>query len=369
MKLLDLKIGRNSSMKGHIKSKILLMLLAFILFVSACGKTSEDSTEGKSDSESGSEVADEIVFAPNTDAQNLDPHVLNDNTSMQVSKMIYSALLKYDENNDIVGDVAEDWEVSDDGLEWTFYLRDGVTFHDGAKLDAEAVKKNFERVLDENNALVHRAYFEMITDIEVIDDLTIVFKTDEPFAPFEAHMSVTGAGIISPNAIDEFGNDLGQNVDSIIGSGPYKIVEWNKDEQMVLERFDDYHGDTPPTKRIVYKPILEDSTRLIALETGEVDVIQGIPANELERLESLDNVVVSSEIGNGNRFFRFDTSKAPLDDPLVRQAISYAVDRNAIVDNLFPGAAQVATSAITSSVWGYTDLGPIPQDKIGRAFV
>lgn len=310
----------------------------------------------------GGDASDRIVFAPNTDAQTLDPQHMNDNTSEQVIRMIYNSLLKFNEKTEIVGDLAETWEVSEDGKEWTFHLKSGIKFHDGTDLNAEAVKKSFDRLINKDNALAQFQSFEMITEVKAVDELTVKLITKEPFGAFEAIMASTSAGIISPKTIDAYGKELGKTAEASIGTGPYRVVEWKKDQQMVLERFDDYFGEKGATKTIVYKPIPEAASRVMALETGEVDVIQQIPAKELKRLESNQELEIVKIPSNNQRQFRFNVSKKPFDDPRVRQAVSYAIDRQAILDNVVTGLGELSTSALAKVTWGYHDFGVIPYD-------
>ncbi|MCQ6266326.1 ABC transporter substrate-binding protein [Fictibacillus sp. WQ 8-8] len=312
---------------------------------------------------SGDQTTDKLVFAPNTDAQTLDPQHMNDNTSEQVIRMLYNGLLKFNEKQEIVGDLAKSWEVSKNGKVWTFKLKKGVKFQDGEDFNAEAVKKSFDRFLNKDNGLAQYQSYEMIKEVKVIDDYTVSFTTKEPFGAFKASMANTSGGIISPKAIEAYGKNLGKTAKSSVGgTGPYKVVEWKKDEQIVLERFEDYFGKKGVTKTIVYKPIPEAASRVMALETGEVDVIQQIPAKELKRLESVKGIEITKLLGNNQRQFRFDVSKKPFNDTRVRQAVSYAIDRQSILDNVVPGLGELSTSALAKVTWGYTDLGSIPYD-------
>ncbi|WP_047983523.1 glutathione ABC transporter substrate-binding protein [Ornithinibacillus californiensis] len=334
-----------------------LILMAILLVV---GCSSQDNSGDNASESSGKK--DTLIFAPNTDAVILDPQHMNDNTSEQVIRMIYNGLLRFNEDSEIVGDLAEDYQVSDDGLEWTFNLKEGVKFHDGSDFNAEVVKKSFDRVINKENGLNRYQLYEMIKEVEVVDEFTVKFINFEPFGAFPAIMAHTSGGILSPKAIDEYGKNLGELAESTVGTGPYKIVEWKKDQEIVLERFDDYFGEKGVTKTIIYRPIPEDASRVMALETGEVDVIQQIPANELKRLEDVDGIEIIKKSSNGQRQFRFDLTTEPYDDPLVRQAVSYAIDRQAILDHVVPGLGELSTSALAKVTWGYTDLGVIPYD-------
>src|SRR5699024_4732025 len=341
---------------------ILLVLITSILVLAACD-SSDETAKGNNNSDTDTNnIEEKIVFAANTDVQSLDPHNANDKTSSQVIDMIYNRLLKYDEDNNIEGDMASDWEVSDDGLTWTFELEEGVKFQDGSKFDAEAVKKSFERLIDMDNGLAHSSNYQFIKDIEVIDEYVVAFETDEPSGLFEDLMADLSTFIISPEAIDEYGNDVGKSAESTIGTGQYEITDWEKDELLVLERNEDYFDEKGITKIIEYKTIPEDSTRVMALESEEVDVIDKVPAQDLSRLEETDGIEVKKVASTGQRMFRFDVTSEPLSDIKVRQAILHAIDRETIIDRVVPGMGEVPTSALTPAMSDYIDLDEIPYD-------
>jgi peptide/nickel transport system substrate-binding protein len=183
-----------------------------------------------------------LVFAPSADATTLDPHNTTDSQSDQVIWMIYNALIRYDENMRFVPDLALAWKVADDDVTWTFELREGVRFHDGAPFDARAVKANFERVLDPEQGHNRRDLFAPIERVDVVDDFTVNVVTRYPFGAFEPMMAHVSAAIRSP-AKDES------------GTGPYKLRSWRKDLELVLERNEDYWGEKGKLDALVYRPI------------------------------------------------------------------------------------------------------------------
>lgn len=355
-----------------MKKASLMVALSLVLALVGCssgtstGTTSSSNAQGTetqgSTQPAASDKKDTLTVAMTSDAVILDPQHMNDNTSEQVIKMLYNGLLKFDEKSQIVGDLADSWEVSEDGKTWTFKLKSGIKFQDGSDFNAQAVKASFDRVINKENGLNRYQLYEMITEVKAVDDTTVTFTTNEPFGAFPAIMAHTSGGILSPKAIETFGKELGKTAESTIGTGPYKVVEWKKDQQIVLERNDAYWGEKGVTPKIVYRPIPEAASRVIALETGEVDVVQGVPANELKRLEGMSEIRVIKVPGNGSRLFRFNLAKKPLDNPKVRQAISYAVNRQEILDNVVTGMGELSTGPLAKVLFGYTDLGSIPYD-------
>ncbi|MFA1822749.1 ABC transporter substrate-binding protein [Virgibacillus oceani] len=339
-----------------MKNKYLFFILLLILMLGLVGCGSEEGEAVDDDRDS------KLIFAPNTDVQSLDPAFANDFTSMQVNEMIYGTLLAFDEDMNIVGDLAEAWEVSENGLIWTFKLREGVSFHDGAEFNAEAVKKSFDRLLNMDYGLVHSSSFQYITNVEVLDTYEITFETEEPYGLFEEQMAANATAIISPDVIDEHGKDVGEIVESAVGTGPYKITDWEKDEMMVLERNDDYYGELGVTQVIEYRPIQEDATRVMALEAGDVDITHQIPAQDLERLEGTEGIEIIKQPGHGQRKFRFDFTDEALQNVEVRQAILHAIDREMILNQVVPGIGFLSTSAMPPVMPDYVDLGEIPYD-------
>lgn len=350
----------------------LLLSLVMVLSMAACttqeappaeepGQTDEP---GATEQPAESEYKDTLIFAPNTDVQSLDPQVQNDTTSEQVVKMLYNTLLKFDEDGSVVGDLAKDWSVSEDQLTWTFELHEGVKFHNGKELTAEDVKATYERAMNaQAGGLRTTEIIKMFEAVEVIDPYTVSITTDEPYGPMEALMCNMSLGIMDSDYIDEYGLDLGVKAEAENGTGPYKLASWKMEEEIILEKFDDYFGEEAFIKTVIYQPIPEAASRVIALETGEVDVISGIPTEELERLENTAGLKVIKEPTVGQRLFRFGCNDPIISNSLVRQAITHAIDRQIIIDSLFAGTAYPSTAPLAKVTFGYADLGVIEQDQ------
>lgn len=305
---------------------------------------------------------DTLIFAAPADATTLDPHNTTDSESDQVIMMVYDTLLAFDDRMQIVGELAERWSVADDGVTWTFHLRPDVAFHDGTPLNAEAVRRSFARVLDPVQNHKRLPLFNMLDRVEVVDDLTVRVVTEYPFGAFEPTMAHVSAAIVNPAVAAQAGKDFGKSAQTVSGSGPYKVVRWKKDLEIVLERHDAYWREAGRTRQIVYRPIPEATARVVALEAGDVDVISRIPSTDLARLEKNAAVALLKTASVGAQQFRFNLTKPPYNDPRVRLAISYAIDRRAIVDKLVSGFARPATSALTPIMRGYVNLGEIPHD-------
>ncbi len=308
------------------------------------------------------EARNVLIFAASADATTLDPHNTTDSQSDQIIWMVYNALIRYDENMHFVPDLATRWSVADDQVTWTFELRRGVRFHDGSRFDAEAVKANFDRVLDPEQGNNRRSLFEPIERVEVVDEYTVRIVTKYPFGAFEPMMAHVSAAIVSAKVAADAGRKFGYSAEATSGTGPYKVVRWRKDLELVLERNEDYWGERGKLETIIYHPITEAASRVIALESGDVDVITQIPPADLFRLEKDPDILISKTMSIGAQQFRFHCKRAPYTDARVRQAVSYAIDRRAILENLMPGMAEPSTGPLTPRIRGRADLGEIPYD-------
>lgn len=338
-----------------------LMTLVLLAMAGCAGKqeSGAPTPSGSPEKPAESKLADTIRFSSSADATTLDPHDITDNQSESISQMLYDRLVKFDEKLNIVPDLAEKWEVSPDGKTWTFTVRTGVKFHDGTDFDAVAAKKSFDRVLDPNLNLKRRSLFSMIKEIQAPDARTITFTTNEPFGAFLATLAHSSAAVVSPTAADKLGKDFGKNP---VGTGAYKFVDWKKDEALTIERFDGYWGTKALTKRIVYKPIKETASRVVALQTGETDIISHVPATDLKRFTSDSAYSVLTVMSNGQRQFRFNFAKPVWKDPKVRQAVSYAIDRKAIVQGVMGGQGQPSVGPLSPVTWGAPNFGEIAYD-------
>jgi len=329
-------------------------VVAAVVVATACG--------GGSESGAPAGLRDTLVFAASADATTLDPHNTTDTESDQVIMMMYETLIGFDHDMKIVPRLAERWEVAPDGVTWTFQLRQGIRFHDGTLFNADAVHRNFARVMDPVANHKRLVLFDMIDRVEAVDERTVRITTKYPFGAFEPTMAHVSAAIVNPAVAATFGKDFGSAADRASGTGPYRIVSWKKDQEIVLERNDDYWGEKGRTKRIVYRPIPEAASRVLALEAGDVDVITRVPSADIARLEKEPGIVVTKTPSVGMQQFRFNVSRKPYNDTRVRQAISYAINRRAIVDNLVSSFARPSTGALTPIMRGYANLGEIPYD-------
>lgn len=281
----------------------------------------------------------------------LEPQETTDTDSAAVRYQIYNGLLRMTEAGEPIPDLAESWEISDDGTVYTFTLREGVTFHDGTPFNADAVVISFDRLTAEDRDTSSSAYFKpILSGVQAIDEQTVEFTLNEPFAPFLNTLAHPAGHIISPAAIEEYGEDLGQNP---VGTGPYQFVEWVRGERLVLEAFEEYYAGTPPLAGIEYRIVPEASTRVALLETGEADVILRVTPDEAIRLADSPDIALKNTSTARSIFMAINTTRAPFDDARVRQAINHAVNVRTVVDALFGSETPLLDSPLAPNVFGY----------------
>jgi len=291
---------------------------------------------------------EEFTIALTADNDTLDWFAAGGVEGLKMKQMVHDGLVGLDVNFNVVPALAKDWDVSDDGLVYTFYLEEGVKFHNGEEFKADHVKLTFEAWLDPENAYKYNGDFNMIETVEVIDDYTAKVTLNKPYAPFLAGIASGVKPILCEDSFTE-DEDGTLRADGMVGTGPYKFVEWITEEKFVVERFDDYWGGKPNIKRIVFAHITDDTTRLAGLEAGDLDFIVSPPqADVLDWLESPDenaSYVIGKLDGtqawcvamvfNFNPDYDFPTK----DNLALRRAMQYALDVEAITQVVTKGLA------------------------------
>jgi len=243
---------------------------------------------------------------------------------------IYETLFSYDEDMNLVPELATGYEMSSD-TEWIIHIRQGVTFHDGSPLNADAVISSLNRVKDDSENRWHDRY-DFVDSITAIDDYTIKITTKEPYAPtLSALADVRIASIVSPNA-----DDLENHP---VGTGPFKFVSYEPDVSLTLKKNENYWNGTVKADGAIISYISQPETRALMLEGGEVDIAWALPAQWYDTIESNPSMKVVSKDTMRTYFLFVNTAKAPLDNVKVRQAISYAIDRDELVDTALEGVA------------------------------
>lgn len=348
------------------------LLLTLVLGACAGGSESEGEKEqAKGPGDDSSEGGD-LVLAVHTDATTLDPAGSNDVPSGNVQYNIFETLVKRDAENNIVPSLAESWEPIDETT-YEFKLRQDVTFHDGEAFNAEVVKLNLDRILDPKVASSKFNTFEMISNIEVVDEYTVRITTEYPFSPILAHLSHSGGGMVSPKSIAEDyeqmenGRDAGSVISqNPVGTGYFKFESWTPGTEIKLIRNDDYWGEKVHVDTVAFKVVPESATRQADLERGFVQIIDPVQPNEVATLNNSDFASVIQTPSTALTHIGFNTTKAPFDDVRVRQAVSMLINKQEIIDGIYDGFAIPAEGPLAPKVFGYAeDLKGIEYDIEG----
>lgn len=304
----------------------------------------------------------ELIVAITTFPNAITPPNAAERQAQNVTSQLFNGLIWVDDDNNIQPDLATSWELSEDGKEYTFHLREGVTFHNGETLDAQDVVTTWEAGKDPANAYAY--VFEQADSVTVVDDFTVKITTPEPDPLFLRSMG--GWGIYPTDYYNEVGLEGFEA--HPIGTGPFKFVEWVKGDKIVFEAFEDYWEEgLPKVARLVFRPIPESSTRLAAVQTGEVHIATRFIKEEADQVFGNSGVRVISYANDRSYYIAFNNLSSgigqPTENVLVRQAMNYAVDRQAIVDALFDGQATLSSGFVSPFNMGYSaDIQPYPYD-------
>lgn len=300
-----------------------------------------------------------LIYSRGTDADTLDPLDTSLGETVAVLVNVYDTLVTYDDKTlDLVPSLAERWESSEDGRTWTFHLREGVQFHDGTPLDAEAVVFNFRRLLEDDFPHAYgakRPYlpnFEMIESVEAVGPREVRFSLRAPSAVFLNNLAMFPASIVSPTAVKLYKQDIGIHP---VGTGPFRLDSWERDQRLILRAFDDHWRGRPKLERIVFIPVAENAIRAQQLKRREAHITDNLPPAEMDALEKTEGIRVQSQQGLNVGYLTFQMEKPPLDQPKVRQAIWHAIDKQRLIDVAYSGHGQTAVSLVPPAMWGHND--------------
>lgn len=303
---------------------------------------------------------DVLKVSQRADLSSIDVQVATDAPTLAVFSHVYETLFKitFNQKGEAVFQphLVESYKQINETV-WEFKLKSGIKFHDGTLLTAKDVKASFERGPKVGG--LPRILLGPVERVEVIDELTFRLVLKYPFSPIIAHLSHPSTAIVPAKVVELFPDKPIDNTSYIIGTGPFRFVEFKKNERTILEAFDGYWGPKPTVKRIEWIPVPDDSTRISYLEAGAVDIATHIPPHLTQTLKNKGFNVIQIP---STRVIYIGINVERINDLRVRQAMNYAVDKNAIVKNILEGAGSVATAPIPPAVFGYTKLDPYPYD-------
>lgn len=319
--------------------------------------TTAGTTAGAAEAGSGKITRDEIILGGKADIKSTDPAGQSDVYSGLLVRHLYNGLLKIDtDGTTVVGDLAESFEIMDD-LTYHFVLRKGVKFHDGTELKASDVKFTLERARDMASTKSIAVYFDTIT---VDNDYEVTLKLNKPSAAMLYLLTGTNMKIVSEKAVTEAGDKY---VEQPVGTGPFKFVEWVPNDHWVIERNDDYFGEKPLASKITCRAIVEESSRVIALETGEIDMALDIAETEAANVEANPDLVLEYGPSPSIEYIGLNFQNEYLGNQKVRQAIAHALDLQVFIDTIVEGRGEIANTCIGKTIPGWdSELEPFTYD-------
>ena len=383
-------------MRGKLKFLLLLAVLVLSLGVAGCGGGDEEEPEGgaqtgATETEGGEATGGTLVFAGAADPVVLDGALVSDGESIRAITQIYETLVFLEPGTtEPVPGLAESWEPNEDGTVWTFTIRDGVTFHDGEPLNAEAVCFNFDRWYNFSGPLQNPSasyYWQVVfggfaqTDpesgapeetlyqsCEATDEQTAVITLTKPSATFIPALAQQAFSIASPSALTEFEADAGTvDADGVfqpsgtfgtehpIGTGPFQFDSWIRGDRLVLTRYDDYWGEPAKIDELIIRPIADNAARLQALQTGEIQGYDLVEPQDIPTIEGDENLQILDRPAFNVAYVGINQAKPPMDDIEVRKALAYGLNRQEVVDSFYAGRGVVATQFMPPEVVGYAD--------------
>src|SRR5436190_5588559 len=319
-----------------------------------------------------------FVFGRGGDSVKLDPAVVTDGESFRATDQIFDRLLAFDgSTTNIRPALAKSWDIGPDGLTYVFHLREGVTFHDGTPFNAQAVKWNFDRWGDENspwrNATDSFDYYidtagwsEVITSVDVIDDLTVQFTLSQPQGTFLLNMALPAMAIASPTAMMA---DIANAYKNPVGTGAFQFVEWVPGDHITLTKNPNYWGDVPSLDQVVIRAIPDNSARYLSVKSGSIDMMEGINVEDLPDARRDRNLSVVLRPSLNVAYINVNQKQKPFDNVKVRQAMAAAINRGGIVEALYGGIGSVATQLVPPSLgigWNPDVKGPTYDPDLAK---
>ncbi|MBI1417509.1 MAG: ABC transporter substrate-binding protein [Limimaricola sp.] len=308
-----------------------------------------------------------LVVGQVAEPQSLDPAADTAVNDFRILVNLYEGLVRYKHGTlEVEPALAESWTISEDGTEYTFKLRSGVKFHDGTPFDADAVKFNFDRMLVDTHPYHDTGpfplsfFFSAVTETTVVDPQTVHFKLNAPYAPFLSNLAYPTGLLVSPTAVAKDGKDFGRNP---VGTGPFKFKSWKSNESVIIERNDAYWGDKAATQAVIFRPITDANTRVAEMLAGGIDLMVEVPPTSLAQFTPPQFDVVE-QAGPHLWFLILDCKEGPFADKRVRQAANFAINKEAICNDVLEGTAVVAAGPTPPAfAWAYDkSLQPYPYD-------
>lgn len=309
-----------------------------------------------------------LVVGQIAEPKSLDPQAVTAVNDFRILVNLYDGLVRYTSGTlEVEPSLATGWSISDDGTEYTFDLRKDVKFHDGSEFNAEAVKFNFERMLNEDHPFHDTGpfplafFFSSVDTVTAADTHQVVFKLKEPYAPFLSNLAYPTGLIVSPEAVKKHGKDFGRNPS---GTGAFTFAEWESNAKVVVTRNEDYWDGAAPLEAVVFRPITDGNTRVAEMLSGGIDMMVEVPPDSVAKFNGVAGYQLYEQAGPHVWFLILNLKEGPFVDKRVRQAANYAINKKALVENVLQGTAAIAAGPTPPAfAWAYNEsLQPYPYD-------
>ena len=325
-------------------------LLSSVLFLVALGAVP---------TRAHAQAKDTLVVGLPSHAPTLDPHMHFERVGVLVNINMFDSLLHRNTKLEFEPSLAVSWKALSDS-HWEFKLRKGVRFHNGETMSAEDVKYSFDRVLDQAKKSPQYGNIRAIKEVRVVNPDTVHIITDKPFPLLLERLVFFG---IVPKKHVETVGDQAFGTTSPVGTGPWKFVEWKRDQMIRLEAFDQHWRGRPPFKHLVFRAIPEIATQFAEIKTGGVDIIRNVPADIVPELKTHPQAYISSTPILRVHYVELDMRSAPFDKKLVRQAANYAIDKQTIIQKLMGGLGRQVATTVQPLAFGFDpEVKPYPYD-------
>jgi len=273
--------------------------------------------------------------------------------------LVYDNLVAFNDKMQIVPQLATEWSVSKDGLTWTFKLRRGVTYHDGTPFDADTTVFHIQRQIDPKINKANRPLWDPLSGVRKIDDYTIAITTAKPYGALLNTLAHGSGGVVSPTAVRRLGEGFAR---APVGTGPYIVERLDAGTELVLRRNDNYWGGRPGYPRIILRNVPDPTTRIALLQSGQADVINNIPPENIQQLQGNASIEVITRPALRTFGFAFNLNRKAFQDLRVRQAFNYAINRGPIIKAIFKDYATAIDSPLSPYTTGYAPISAWPYD-------
>jgi ABC-type transport system substrate-binding protein len=336
-----------------------MFIVALAMVVSACTANTQGQlpTQG-----SGGGT---LNVSLGTDPNHTDPVLTNTGQGNNIDEFMAETLTTYIYTGKLEPLLATSWKSNSDLTAWTFTLRDGVKFTDGTVFNATVVQKNIQRMLDPSIVVTQLGDVKYVAGVDVVDDRTVTFRLKQPVSYFPSVVSGEASAMTSPQSWTAPGNTF-QQAEQVVGTGPYKLVEYVKGDHVLVARNEGYWGKKPYYANQLFKVMPDAAGREAAVRSGQVDLVTNPPAPDFDSIRADPNLHLELPYGRTVYMGINVQSKIQplLGNPLVRQALNYAVDRAAITKNILFGAGTQSEAQIWPGQFGYCKVGPYPYDPV-----